>query len=352
MRKFLRALLERKQKTRIEELNEKYLEIMRRGTNAGTAQARFKRSTGLDEEDVLTGKQHILHKQRKDRLAFKPDREILENSTYPAEFPSTYVPVPEPEVPDLRGRRALGALYKLYKELYNRHRKFVWFNGYEPSVQCAGVWVAPSATVIGDVRLCDNVNIWYNAVLRGDKNRIEVGPHTNIQDGAIITVDDKPTQAGFESGVVIGGHTTIGHGAKLHACRIGNECVIGMNATILDGAIIEDNAVIAAGSLVLPNTRVGHGEMWAGSPARLVRHLGHHEELQVKSDALNYVALAEKHSLEFTTTGMAYKEVDQLVDKLEELNPESRDDRPVHWGVWHEQSKSATVPLWKKDRIL
>lgn len=336
----------------MEELNEQLSEVVRRGINAGTAQARFKRSTGLDEEDVLTGKNHILHNQRKDRLVFKPDREILENSNYPAEYPSTYVPVPDPEVPDHRGRRALGQLYKQFLELYNRHRRFVWFNGIDPSNQAGGVWVAPSATVVGDVRLCDHVNVWYNAVLRGDRNSIEVGGYTNIQDGVVITTDDKPNLGGFDSNVVIGGYTTIGHGAKIHACRIGSECVIGMNATILEGAIIEDNVVLAAGSLVPPGRRIPHGEMWAGSPAKFVRKLGHHEEEQVKTDAENYVTLAESHSSEYTTVGNAYKQVDMMADKLEESNPEKKDDRPVHWGVWHTMSKSATVALWKKDRIL
>ncbi|EFC38210.1 predicted protein [Naegleria gruberi] len=352
MRRLAKSLLERKAKTRIEELNEQYVEVMKRGTNASTAQARAVRSTGLDDQDVLSGKQHILHKQRKDRLVFLPDREILENSNYPAEYPSTYVPVPEPEVPNHKGRRALGQLYKQFLELYNRHRRFVWFNGYDPSIQAGGVWVAPSATVIGDVRLCDHVNVWYNAVLRGDKNSIEIGGYTNIQDGVVITTDDKPNFGGFDSNVVIGGHTTIGHGVKLHACRIGNECVIGMNATILEGAVIEDNVVIAAGSLVPPGRRIPHGEMWAGSPAKFVRKLGHHEEEQVKTDAEAYVNLAEAHSLEFTSFGKAYKEVDVIADKLEQINPESVDGRPVHWQVWHEQSKNATVALWKKDRIL
>ncbi|KAL9649378.1 hypothetical protein ABK040_016204 [Willaertia magna] len=348
MRNILEKLIKRK--TRLEELNEKYQDIMKRGVNAATAQSRFHRSYGLEDEDIITGKQHVLHNQRKNRLVFKPDREILENSTYPAEYPSTHVPILEPEVPTQRGRKVLAQLYLHFKEFYSRHRNVVWFNYTNPE-KANSAWIAPSATVIGDVTLGENSSVWYNAVLRGDKNQIVIFSYTNIQDGVVITTDDKPLPGGFNSSVSIGSYCTIGHGARLHACTIGESVVIGMNATILEGAIVEDGAVIAAGALVPPGTRVPHGEMWAGSPARCVKKLGKRELEQVQTAAENYAELAESHSLEFTSNTEAYKEVDELVKKAEGyLGPET-ESYPVHWNVWHEMNKNPTVALWKKDRI-
>jgi carbonic anhydrase/acetyltransferase-like protein (isoleucine patch superfamily) len=115
-----------------------------------------------------------------------------------------------------------------------------------------GVFIAPNATIIGKVEIKDDASIWYGSVLRGDLNKIEIGHGTNIQDGCVITTDDKTTIGGFNSEVTIGNFTQIGHGARLHACKIGNECIIGMGATILEGAVVEDYAVVGAGTIVPP----------------------------------------------------------------------------------------------------
>jgi carbonic anhydrase/acetyltransferase-like protein (isoleucine patch superfamily) len=295
-------------------------------------------------------KPHPLQSQRKNRLIFKPDREILENSQYPAEYPSTEIPVEERDIPDTRGRRALNYLYEAFSELYNRHRNTVWFNYVDPRQQMAGgVWVAPSATVIGNVWLCDYVSIWYNAVLRGDKNEIEVGGYSNIQDGVIITVDDKENLAGFNSEVTIGNYTTIGHHAVLHGCKIGSRCIIGMNSTILEGAIVEDDCVIAAGAIVPPGRRIPSGELWAGKPARFIRKLTEDEISNAQNGAVAYYQLAQGHDLEWTTTGLAYKYVDQIVNDVEsKLAP--LDERPVHWNAWEGMNEGLGIKFWKKDR--
>jgi gamma-carbonic anhydrase len=141
----------------------------------------------------------------------------------------------------------------LFHTLDNWHRSFVYFDKINPETQIGmGVFVAPNATVIGKVEICSDSSVWYGCVLRGDLNTIKIGTGTNIQDGTVITTDDKVTIGGFNSEVIIGNYTTIGHGVRLHACQIGNECIIGMGATILEGAIVEDGAVVGAGSIVPP----------------------------------------------------------------------------------------------------
>lgn len=305
-----------------------------------------RRGLGVDPH-----KRHILESQRKHRLIFKPDREILDNSTYPAEYPRTHVPVPEPEVPDTRGRNALNYLYSQFREAYNRHRNTVWFNYIDPKSQMgAGSWIAPSATVIGNVWLGDCASVWYNAVVRGDLNEISIGGYTNIQDGVVITVSDRPNESGKTGEVSIGSHTTIGHSAYLQSCTIGNNCLIGMNATILEGAVIEDGAVVAAGALVPPGRRVPAGELWAGKPARLIRQLDEHDAEVAKIGAEAYYALAVGHDLEFTTTGNVFCQVEELVRDVEEVLPEDVDDREPGFGQWKKMGNNTNTPFWRIDR--
>lgn len=150
----------------------------------------------------------------------------------------------------------------------------------------AGVYLALGAVVIGDVTLGDHSSVWYNAVLRGDINRIVVGHHTNIQDNAVLHLaDDFPC--------LVGDWVTIGHGAMVHACTIGHECLVGMGATILDGAVIGDQCLIGAHALVTPGTQIPAGSMVLGSPARVIRPLKPEERTNLKSWAEKYVVNAE-----------------------------------------------------------
>jgi len=317
--------------------------------NQPITSSRYHPSTNLG---IDPRKPHILASQRKNRLIFMPDREILENSSYPAEYPTTEIPVPEPEVPNTRGRRILNFLYTQFREMYNRHRNVVWFNYINPYDQFSGGnWIAPSATVIGNVWLGDCVSVWYNAVLRADLNEIEIGGYTNVQDGVIITVDDQPDPAGFNSEVNIGSFTTIGHHAVLHGCRIGDYCVIGMNATILEGAVIEDECIIAAGSIVPPGRRIPSGEMWGGKPARFIRKVTENEMAQIRMAADVYYQLSIGHSLEFTSNGFAYKYVEKLVNETEECVPEQEKKPEALFNQWEQMNKEAQVPFWKVDRF-
>lgn len=144
------------------------------------------------------------------------------------------------------------------------------------------VYIARGAVVLGDVTLGDHSSVWYNAVLRGDINSIIVGNHTNIQDNAVLHLaDDFPC--------VIGNWVTVGHSAIVHACRVGDECLVGMGATILDGAEIGEQCIIGANSLVTMGTKIPAGSMAVGSPAKVIRQLSAEERAMLKGWAEKYV---------------------------------------------------------------
>lgn len=152
----------------------------------------------------------------------------------------------------------------------------------------ASCFVADNATIIGRVTLKENVNIWYGTVIRADENDVIIGRNTNIQDNCIIHIDrDRPT--------IIGDNVTVGHGAIIHACQIGNNVLVGMGALVLDGAKIGNNVIIGAGSIVTPGKEIADGSLIMGAPARLVRKLGEEELESLKETALYYVDLASKH---------------------------------------------------------
>jgi carbonic anhydrase/acetyltransferase-like protein (isoleucine patch superfamily) len=149
----------------------------------------------------------------------------------------------------------------------------------------ANVYIAKTAVVIGDVTLGANSSVWYNAVLRGDINRIVVGDYSNIQDNAVIHLaDDYPC--------LIGRHVTVGHSAIVHACTVEDECLIGMGATILDGAVIGAQSIVGANALVTQGAVIPPGSMVLGSPAKVVRSLSAEDRQLLRGWADKYVANA------------------------------------------------------------
>src|SRR5260370_11743369 len=128
------------------------------------------------------------------------------------------------------------------------------------------VYIARGAVVLGDVTLGDHSSVWYNAVARGDINRIVIGHHTNIQDNSVLHLADN-----FPC--LIGNYVTVGHAAILHACTIGNEVLVGMGSTILDGAVVGDQCLIGARALITPGAPIPPGSMVPGAPAIVVLHL-------------------------------------------------------------------------------
>jgi carbonic anhydrase/acetyltransferase-like protein (isoleucine patch superfamily) len=148
-----------------------------------------------------------------------------------------------------------------------------------------GVYIARGAVVVGDVTLGDFSSIWYNAVLRGDINRIVVGHHTNIQDNAVLHLEnDLPC--------LVGNYVTVGHGAIVHACTVGDETLVGMGAIILDGAVIGRQCLIGARALVTPRTPIPDGSLVLGSPGKVVRPLTEPEKEKLKLSAEKYSANA------------------------------------------------------------
>ncbi len=155
------------------------------------------------------------------------------------------------------------------------------------------VYVHPQSAVIGQVTLGDDSSVWPFAAIRGDVNTIAIGKRCNIQDGAVlhVTHDGPFTPGGFP--LLLGDDITVGHGAVLHACTIEDACLIGMNATVLDGAVVGRESMIAAGSLVPPGKVVEPGSLWMGNPARFVRRLSEREIEQLHYSTRHYVALKD-----------------------------------------------------------
>lgn len=152
----------------------------------------------------------------------------------------------------------------------------------------ASAFIAPSADILGDVTLGDASSVWYQAVVRGDINRIVVGPRSNIQDGAVVHLaDDFPA--------LIGELVTIGHKAIVHACTIQDEVLVGMGAIILDGAEIGARSIIGAGAVVTGGTRIPPGSLVIGTPAKVRRALSLDEQATVKTWAEKYVAVSRHY---------------------------------------------------------
>ncbi|MFZ9920009.1 MAG: gamma carbonic anhydrase family protein [Terrimicrobiaceae bacterium] len=170
------------------------------------------------------------------------------------------------------------------------------FLGRQPQTSLAA-FVAANATLVGDVRLGRNSSVFYGAVLRGDIESIHIGDGTNVQDGAVVHLaDDLPA--------VIGSNCTIGHSAIIHACTIGNLCLVGMGAVVLDGAEIGEECLIGARALVTQRTKIPPRSLVIGSPAKVVRDLTAEELVSLRQSAEKYIAVARAHaSLQSTSAG-------------------------------------------------
>lgn len=150
-------------------------------------------------------------------------------------------------------------------------------------------WVAANATVVGDVTLGPKSSVFYGAVLRGDIARIMVGEGSNLQDNVIVHLAD-------DLDAIIGNWCTIGHGAIIHACTIEDECLIGMGATVLDGARIGARSIVGAGAVVTPRTVIPPGSMVLGAPAKVSRALSAEEQAGLRKWAEKYVHVSAAHA--------------------------------------------------------
>jgi carbonic anhydrase/acetyltransferase-like protein (isoleucine patch superfamily) len=149
------------------------------------------------------------------------------------------------------------------------------------------VFIAPNATVIGDVHLGDQSSVWFGTVLRGDVFPIRIGARTNVQDGSVVHV------TGGKAMTTVGDDVTIGHMVLLHGCTVGARCLIGMGSILLDGAVVEEGSVIAAGSLVVPGARIPAGSVAMGRPAKVVRAVSDADIAMIREGGELYVHYAQ-----------------------------------------------------------
>ncbi|KAL9653144.1 hypothetical protein ABK040_006360 [Willaertia magna] len=218
-----------------------------------------------------------------------------------------------------------------YKENLNRTRRVMNFVTFSPKIG-EKVFIAPNASVIGDVVLGNNSSIFYNTVVRADVNSIKIGEGTNIQDRVVIHCTGKE---GHKLPTVIGNNVTVESGAILHACTLEDECYVGIGATILDGAVIGKGAMVAPGSVVTPGTHVPSGEIWAGVPAKKLRDLTPEEQESISQMAKEVFDLAQEHMKENN------KEFEDLIKEMESI--QFREDRLGDY-VYEAPSKSFEAP--------
>ena len=165
---------------------------------------------------------------------------------------------------------------------------FLSFCGKTPRDEGAA-FVAPSATVQGDVVLKPGSTVWYGAVLRGDDGTLTIGKNSNVQDNAVLH-----TGPGLD--VVVGRNVSIGHSAVVHGCTVGDDCLIGMHATILNGAVIGAGSLVAAGALVTENAVIPAGSLVVGVPGKVVRTVSEKQKASIAANGEEYRHLAEVHA--------------------------------------------------------
>jgi carbonic anhydrase/acetyltransferase-like protein (isoleucine patch superfamily) len=152
-----------------------------------------------------------------------------------------------------------------------------------------GAWVAPTATVAGAVTLGRHASVWYGAVLRADGDQIVVGEDTNIQDGAVLHADP-----GLP--VIVGARVSVGHRAVLHGCAVADDVLVGMSATVLNGARIGAGCIIAAGAVVTEGADIPDGSLVAGVPAKVRRETTDAERAEIRANAQTYLGLQADHA--------------------------------------------------------
>lgn len=212
-------------------------------------------------------------------------------------------------------------------EQLSRHRTVMSIFEKIPNIS-PKAFIAPSASVIGDVTIGERSSVWYNSVVRGDVNYVKIGSDTNIQDGSVVHVS-RSNIGGAVLPTIIGDRVTVGHSAVLHACTLEDESFIGMGASILDGAVVGSKAMIAAGALVTPGTKVPSGELWAGVPAKYMRKLSDEELAHLKTSSTNYAELGHHHSVENA------KSFDEILADIERRKEEEErsEDYDSHLGI-------------------
>jgi carbonic anhydrase/acetyltransferase-like protein (isoleucine patch superfamily) len=162
------------------------------------------------------------------------------------------------------------------------------FKGLVPKID-PSAFIAPNATLIGEVEIGANCGIWYGCILRGDGPGIRIGENSNLQDGTVVHV------AGRGLMTIVGRNVSVGHMVLLHACEIQDDSFIGMHSTVLDGAVVESGAMVAAGAVVTPRKIVRKGELWAGNPAQKMRDITEKDLEMFRRVVAHYIQLGNAH---------------------------------------------------------
>lgn len=160
------------------------------------------------------------------------------------------------------------------------------------------VYADNSSVLVGDITIGDDSSIWPIVAARGDVNFIRIGQRTNVQDGTVLHVTRRSPNQPEGHPLIIGDDVTVGHHCMLHGCQLGNRILVGMSAVVMDNAIVEDDVIIGAGSLVPPGKRLESGHLYVGSPVEKKRPLNDNEVHFLKQSALNYVALKDEYLID------------------------------------------------------
>jgi carbonic anhydrase/acetyltransferase-like protein (isoleucine patch superfamily) len=168
------------------------------------------------------------------------------------------------------------------------------YNGIHPILGISN-YIDSSSVLVGDITLGDDVSIWPLVAARGDVNTISIGARTNVQDGSVLHVTRKSKYNPTGNPLIIGEDVTVGHKCMLHGCTLGNRILVGMGSIIMDGAIVEDDVFIGAGSLVPPNKTLSSGYLYVGNPVKKARELKKSEADFLKQSANNYIELKNEY---------------------------------------------------------
>jgi len=203
-------------------------------------------------------------------------------------------------------------------EIYATHRPTMMFKGVKP-FKTEDTFIAPSASVIGDVTNWDESSVWYGAVVRADSNHnIQIGFQSNVQDRAVITTLSPKKElldSGFPSICHIGHYVSVGAGSVLKSCYIENRVMIGEKCTIMEGAIVESNVILEPGTVVPPYARIIGGKRYGGNPAQCLGDLNGDEKSSIKEKSEKIHLMAQEHTVEYLPYGYSYVQLEELEKK-------------------------------------
>uniref|UniRef100_A0A7S4JY93 Dynactin subunit 6 n=1 Tax=Odontella aurita TaxID=265563 RepID=A0A7S4JY93_9STRA len=219
-----------------------------------------------------------------------------------------------------RGLREAGAKLRQAggAEIFTRHRPKVIFNGIKP-FETNDTFIAPTASVIGDVTNWDESSVWFGAVVRADSGHpITIGFSSNVQDRAVLNTlpaSVENMETGFPPICHVGHYVSVGAGSVLVSCRVEDIVDIGEKCTIMEGAIVEGEVILEAGTVVPPYARIPSGQRWGGNPAKFISNLNSDEKGGIKAKAERIHITASEHQVEFLPVGSTYLHLEDLEKK-------------------------------------